>query len=831
MERTPPQQYVFDRFKVDLGRACLLRDGEEVSLRPKAFDALKYLVENRGRLATKEELIRALWPNVIVTDDSLVKCIQEVRDALQDQSRRYLKTVPRRGYIFDALVVEGNQIQIVAAVTETSASSTLPAAPVPVPAPAPLADEPAPSNDDGAAGSRGLRGTDAAQRRHGRGRLAWLTAAGVLAVASVGIGAYLLLSRDDSSSSRSAESAGLDSAAAAAERPLAPVQSVAVLPFVSISADPEQDYFSDGISEELLNALASIPGLQVPSRTSSFTFKNSNVDLRTIATALGVDHVLEGSVRKAGTQVRITAQLIDVATDSRLWSATYDHELDDVFAIQDEIAANVADALQIELLGGRLADRSASRTENVEAHDAYLLGLHYRRTKRSEDFFRARDSFQRAIDLDSDYAAAHAWLASTLVDAQGYGVIDLDEALDGAERAAADAIRIDPDASEAHYARGDVALGRADFAAADASFRRAIELNPNLAEAYERRSITLSILDRPEEALTALQKALDLDPLNGLFNWRMGNLELVQGNVSQARVYYRRAVEFEPSQPNAYAGLGDVAVMSGRLDEALLRYLEGLEWDPGQVHMTAIVGLVYRSLGDVERAQLWFDKASQVTQVGSLPRFFRDFSALMIRNEAPNELIAVLRGIPRGQFGPLSSRLFRKAALGTRDRAGIESFYRQSWPELFAPEPLVNASNFAVATDVAWLAMADGQANRADRLLTEAVQIFRNASLRPMVPPEWALVMFETEAFALQGRKSEALAALRRAIDAGWRWDWWQVENDPTLDSISDDPQFAAMIEEVKADLAVQLDRVLEMERSGEIRTPADTTDVARATP
>jgi tetratricopeptide (TPR) repeat protein len=339
---------------------------------------------------------------------------------------------------------------------------------------------------------------------------------------------------------------------------------------------------------------------------------------------------------------------------------------------------------------------------------------------------------------------------------------------------------------------------------------------------------SLGGLGRLDEARLELQKALDLDPLNALLNWNMGNVQLALGDTAAADAYYRRAVQFEPSQPNAYAGLGDVAIARGRLDEALRWYLDGTEQDPGHPHITAIVGLIYNALGDRERAQSWFDKAAGMLQVGSLPKLFREFVPLVVRNEDPDALLAALREVPAGQFGAFGSRLFRKAALRTGDTTGTEGFYRQNWPELFAAEPAVGASNFGAATDVAWLLMARGEAERSERLLNRALEVFHDPSQRRIDPPDWALVLVETEALALLGRKSDALAALRRAVDGGWRWDWWQVENDPTLASIRREPEFVAMIEEVKADLATQRERVRELERSDASRVVTGAEDEAR---
>jgi adenylate cyclase len=595
------------------------------------------------------------------------------------------------------------------------------------------------------------------------------------------------------------------------------VASVAVLPFVNLSSDQQQEYFGDGVAEELLSVLANIEGLRVPSQTSSFKFKGSGDDLRTIAAALNVDHVLEGSVRKDGNRVRITAQLIDVATDSHVWSDRYERELTDVFAIQDEIAANVAAALRLELLGDR---RQSFRTTNVEAHDALLLGLSYMRTQRAQDLAKATESFQRAIALDPNYAIAYVMLSGSLFSAQIYGHLSAEDASARARPAIARALELAPDLGEAYYARAQLSFFSRDFASAEADLRRAIALNGSYAPAHATQAFLFDLLNRPAEMRAALDKALDLDPLNALTTWSMGTLLLNRGETAEAAVYYRRATEIQPDQPNGYAGLGDVAIMQGRLDEGMQWYLKGLAQDPRQPHMTAIVGYLYRSLGDVERAQQWLDRAGSLLQIGSLPRFFREYSRLIVRREDARELFAILGEVPAQQITPLSPRLFRKAALATGDRVQSEAFLRRYWPELFTAEPVLNPINVSAAPDVAWVLVGNGERRQAQALLEQALALYRDPVRRTLQPMDWAALLVEPEALALQERPAEALAAMTRAVDSGWRMDWWQVESDPTLASIRADPQFTALLDRVKADLAQQLERVRELERDGTIPPP-----------
>ena len=220
--------------------------------------------------------------------------------------------------------------------------------------------------------------------------------------------------------------------------------SIAVLAFDDLSPDHDQEYFSDGISEEILNLLAHVDGLKVTSRTSSFSFKGTGEDLQTIARELGVTHVLEGSVRKAGNRIRITAQLIEAATDAHLWSENYTRELTNVFDIQDEIAANVVEVLQIKLLGDSTIAADRQRPDSPEAHDAYLLGRHHLIFRRTEDLLAARDYFRSAIKLDPEFAAPYVGLADTYIVQHMYGVMLLDKVIEDAKPAIEGALQLDP---------------------------------------------------------------------------------------------------------------------------------------------------------------------------------------------------------------------------------------------------------------------------------------------------------------------------------------------------------------------------------------------------
>jgi len=298
----------------------------------------------------------------------------------------------------------------------------------------------------------------------------------------------------------------------------APENSVAVLPFVNMSSDPEQEYFSDGIAEELLNILSQIRELRVAARTSSFQFKGENLDVANVGVQLNVAHVLEGSVRKAGNRVRVTAQLIDADTGYNLWSETFDRELIDIFAIQDEISAAIVAALKdILKLEDDQSLPSVRTAASTAAYDQYLLGKHVMQTRQKASLEKAIEHFANAIEADPNYAPAYAaqslaW--SLLLSGYArYGDLTLEESVGKALPLANKALELDPDLAEAYVAMGTLRYGQQNFEEAIHEYDRAIELNPNLALAYSARGLAAISLGRYDVELESLRKAAELDPL------------------------------------------------------------------------------------------------------------------------------------------------------------------------------------------------------------------------------------------------------------------------------------------------------------------------------
>jgi len=358
--------------------------------------------------------------------------------------------------------------------------------------------------------------------------------------------------------------AARSTAAAAPE----PKKSIAVLPFLNMSADPENEYFSDGLTEELINALTKIRELRVVARTSSFAFKGEKIDIREVGEKLKVTTLLEGSVRRAGNRLRITAQLINVEDGFHLWSDRFDREMEDVFAIQDEITEKIVDMLKSELMVSEEAARMI-RPGNIEAYDHYLKGRYF-----ASRFLidKAIAHYNQAIASDPDYAPAHASLAEAYVLlATGFDILPNREAMPKAREAAQRALKIDPTLAEAHVSLGLVATCYDwNRRAARKHFNKAIELNPNSSSAHQWIEFLWTYLEGDiDRAGAAIERAQDLDPMNILIKIRIGYMHIFRRHFDRAIEFFQNLLELEPELPVAQHGLLESYGLKGMFTEAL----------------------------------------------------------------------------------------------------------------------------------------------------------------------------------------------------------------------------------------------------------------------
>lgn len=357
--------------------------------------------------------------------------------------------------------------------------------------------------------------------------------------------------------------------------------SVAVLPFVNMSGNPENEYFSDGLSEELLNVLSKVSALKVAARTSSFHFKGHTGNVAEIASKLGVAAVLEGSVRQSGKRIRITAQLISAKDGYHLWSETFDRELDDIFEVQDEIASAVVKALKIKLLGEASSARRASGTANPEAFNAYLQGMHYLNRGSDKDaLLAAVEAYRKAIDIDPDYADAHAGLAKALENLATNNFADLEQVVDKAEQAARKSIKLAPTLADGHVVLSIIAGNyRLDQAASMREIDKAMSLGPGNVEVLTGYAQMHVIAGDAEGALNAAHTARELDPVSTAAAQVLGHVLYFSKRYDEAIEAYRHALSLNPHYPRPHYGIGMCQYMLGDPEAAAKSVAqEPLDW-------------------------------------------------------------------------------------------------------------------------------------------------------------------------------------------------------------------------------------------------------------
>ncbi len=445
--------------------------------------------------------------------------------------------------------------------------------------------------------------------------------------------------------------------------PKPPGRSVAVLPFASLSPDPENEYFADGVTDELINALAKIGGLHVVSRTSAFAFKGKLEDVRAIGARLQVKSVLEGSVRRAGRRLRVTAQLIDVADGFLLWSDTFDRELEDVFAIQDEITRAIVGALKVRLFGSQQQVLVKPTTDDLEAYTLYLKGRHFWNRRTEQALWHGLDYFQQATARDPGFAQAHAGVADSYAILGFYSALPPTEAFPKAKAAAQQALANDPALAEAHPALAYVHMYHTwDWQAAENEFAIAIELNPGYATAHQWYGNFLAVHGRFDESAAAFGKAIALDPLSPLKQAALGWSRYFARRYDEAAAQCRRALELDSGYWVAHLWLGLALEELGALEEAVGEFEEALRLSGRNVanlgylgHALAIagrtaearqvlqdlvqlsaeryvspydIGVIYLGLGESDAALEWLERAyaerdHQMTFLGVDPRLDR----------------------------------------------------------------------------------------------------------------------------------------------------------------------------------------------------------------
>ena len=523
---------LFGTYTLDLARGCVLDGGKPVHLRPQTYEVLRYLVENQDHLISKDQLIAEIWKGRAVTDGSLGKCIEELREALGPEARRYLQNVRGRGYIFNTGIVELNQPRTLSPVAEeidVLKVTVEDSEELPLRTPA-----------------------IAAGRSSGKLRMAVAALAGILVLVIAFIaGSYFFRSPVSTA---------------------APITSIAVLPFKNETGDVEVEYVSDGISESLINKLSQLRQLKVIARNSVFQYKGKDVKPQEVSSSLGVQAILLGRVAQQGENLVVSVELMDARDQTQMWGERYTRKSADIQSIQEEMTRTISEKLRLRLSSAQGQELEKRATSNTQAYQFYLNGLFNIRKNQPDDLKRALDYYNRAVALDPDFALAWVGVAHANRYFAGNSLLNPKEPHARAKAAIQKALELDDSLAEAHVVLAGLKMDDWDWSGAEREYQRALELNPNLVDAHRWYSAYLSYMGRNAEALDQIKRAQELDPLEmGLISREAWTLKLA-GRVDEAIQKYQL---LKPSLAQT-RGLGFAYERKGMHREAVQQFQEAI---------------------------------------------------------------------------------------------------------------------------------------------------------------------------------------------------------------------------------------------------------------
>lgn len=579
----------------------------------------------------------------------------------------------------------------------------------------------------------------------------------------------------------------------------APENSIAVLPFADLSEETNQAHLSDGIAEEILNLLAQVDGLHVAARTSSFMFRNPQSDIREIGRALNVATVLEGSVRTSGNRIRLTAQLINVQDGYHIWSQSYDRELDDVFALQDEVASAIASAL-VESFAG-LSENPARRPGNLQAFEAYRTGrLHWWR-RSPQSLQRAIELFAKALEHDAQYAPAYAAIADSWILLSLYGNINQVDAIDRAQPMIEKALALDPESAEAYAALGLARMHIDHYDSAESALRQAIRLNRDYIPAHLWLANLLSAQGRiPEEGLV-LQEAMALDPLNELLAINYAGNLYIQGEYEGARDLLSELIRLKPDSATLLRTIANHSLGHGDLVEGWEYASRAYELEPQSPVVIQTLAKAWMELGDLERSEQLLREAlnlaSDNTDVKSqyltllLVEKRLEEAELLVRDQFGNAVESLPENFQRYyHFQMAMVRLVQRDYPAARDEFELA----------INPDALMTykGDQLMALTMAAFLNQELGDPERAQRHLALAEQALRRARINGVDGSD--LHYAESAVLVFRERYEEALASLREAYERGFR-QAWVLDIDGRLDPLRDMPEFLRLRQQIREDV------------------------------
>jgi TolB-like protein/DNA-binding winged helix-turn-helix (wHTH) protein/Tfp pilus assembly protein PilF len=559
----------FDGFEVDLRSGELRKHGVRTKLQGQPFQVLQVLLENPGEIVSREELKQKLWPTetFVDFDDGLNTAVKKVRDVLGDSAAhpRYIETIPRRGYVFiGKLEAEPSTTSVAEPAQEATADASRLSTPG-------LPNAPSPAQ----------------LKLRSAGIRTLYVSVSVLAFTGALVGIVFRRGRDHLFGAGAPQ-----------------IQSIAVLPFQNMSGDPSQEYFSDGTTEQLITDLAQIRSLKVISRTSAMRYKNSTKSLPEIGQELGVDAIVEGSVRRSEGRVRVTAQLVRAATDGHLWAKDYDRDVSDLLKLQADVAREIAQEIRAQLTPEEAARLARVQTASSSAEEEFWRGRRYQDQGSDEDLKRAIEHYSEAVQIQPDYALAYAGLANAWAQLRA---TNHSEAEANAQKAASRALELGPDLGETHVAMAMIDTDRWNWPEADKEFQAALRLDPTNVESCGCYAFFLSLMRRYPEAIALLNRGSQIDPLSPVIHQVYGMALSASGKPEEAIPHLQRALELDPGNYTAGNFLAAIYENSGKLQDAL-KVLSRPQFESSASHAR-----LYALLGRKDDARAILQKVAERT--------------------------------------------------------------------------------------------------------------------------------------------------------------------------------------------------------------------------
>jgi TolB-like protein len=592
-----------------------------------------------------------------------------------------------------------------------------------------------------------------------------------------------------------------------------PANSIAVLSFVNMSDDDSNEYFSDGISEQLLNELARVPELHVAARTSAFFYKNKNESVQRMGAALGVRNLLEGSVRKHGDLVRITAQLIDTRNGYHLWSETYDRKLDDIFGVQSEIATAIVEVLKVKLLAQDRERLVRSMSKSVEAYDAYLRGMAMQQLKQPDSLEKSNAFFQQAIDLDPNFAVAYAALAYGYLLQPFSQQLSVKDAVALAEPLLQKALELQPDMEHAHASMGLLTSMLQRYDESDSHYQTALEINPNFFQGHVNYGLSLVYQSRLKEASAEYLRAQSLDPLNANLNRNLGLQLMLMGQFEDGLGFIENSLAIDPDFTNAKTSLVFWRANYGKLVEAIESGREVLEANPTDIE---VIGSMVRAYMNIDLRSDAFDlltSAQKISPDNSLVRFLVEYFWLTSGD------VDAYQKFAEAEFQTVDANLGDSLIYGDHIRVHrygrsllMQGKYQEAADMLFwsaGGGEGVSATTYDFIFYLKYLALAYQEIDRheeADELLDRSLELVAGARENGWATP--FLFVRLAEIYALKGDTESAIDNIEIAVNKGWRDLGW-LNHAPLLRNLRDEPEFIQIEYRLRQDLDAQQARLL----------------------